>query len=210
MADLEQQYYEMLTRTDHPVFRKDFAEVQDASSPFNSVLNRILARQFVKLSQALDTLQLNAYPNTVDTTGIDKWEETFFGFVKSGVPFLQRVNELLRRYNHQITMSVGDVVFFAEVITGQTPVVMRNLYFGGFILDVSVLDLSTIFSGADQSISAQDYVVAFSKPVDSGLLKILDKELTRIEKGGSRHFLVAPPNFWVLDVNTLNVDTILG
>ena len=38
----------------------------------------------------------------------------------------------------------------------------------------------------------------------------LDAELFKIEKGGSIHKIIAPVNFWVLDENTLDIDTIMG
>jgi hypothetical protein len=207
---LEQKYYEFLTRTDHPVFLKDFSEVQDATSPFNSILNRVVARQLVRLRRAIELHGTNDFIHLLDEESIGKWEEVYFGFVKSGVSLEARKAELSKRFNSQIGMSVRDVIAFSEAITGQTPTVVRNLFFSGWVLDVSALDVDTIFPGTDQDEDAQTYVVVFSQPVNSELLKKLDKELTRIEKGGCRHVIVAPPQFWVLDVSALDVDTILG
>ncbi|MGZ3687134.1 MAG: hypothetical protein ACXWPM_00080 [Bdellovibrionota bacterium] len=206
----EQQLYEFLTRIDHPVFSRDLAATTDENSPFNSVMNRLMARQLAKLQAAILSLYANMFPQTADENTIDRWEETYFGFTKIGLPLAQRVEELLVKINSRVRMGVPDVILLAQSIVGKTPIVIRNLYFQGWVLDVSVLDISTVFSGPSQNDDGSEYAVIFTEPVDSGLLKRLDDGLTLIEKGGSRHVLLAPPRFWILDVSTLDVDTILG
>lgn len=212
---LEQQYYDMLTRNDHPVFAKDFSDVStfDADTPFNHVLNLLVAKQFVKFADAKAEVVANQYPHTCTESGIDRWEDEYFGFTKPSVPFLQRRAELVARYNDSISMSVPDVIKLAQQITGLTPVVIRNAFAFGWILDhptLSNLDSTTVLSSGNQANDSQLYIVIFDVPVDSGLLKKLDEELTLIEKAGSRHQMVAPPKFWILDVNILATDTILG
>jgi len=211
---LEQQYYEMLTRNDHPIFRKIFDDVTtfDGDTPFNSVLNLLVAKQMVTLRADIDEVTANKLPNTVLASGIDRWEDTLFGFTKTGVGFTQRRNELVARFNEVILMAVGDVIALAEQITGQTPTVIRNVFFDGWILDTakSVLDLTTVLPGTDQGSDGQLYLVIFNDPVAANLLARLDEELTIIEKAGSRHNLIAPPKFWVLDDSALDLDTILG
>ncbi len=211
----DQQYYELFTRMDHPVFRKIFDDVAnfDDTTPFNSVLNLLMAKQMVKLVGFCDGLTLDSHPHTVREETIDKWEETYFGFTKVGVDFTQRRDELLQRYNIDIGMAVGDVITLAESITGQTPAVIRNAFFSGWTLDdpaLSILDISTILGGDDQADHAHLYFVVFSDPVDANLLAIFDEELTAIEKAGSRHTLISPPKFWVLDSSVLDLDTLLG
>jgi len=212
---LEQQYYEALTRMDHPVFRKIFADVTtfDSDTPFNAVLNLIVAKQMVKLKALEDGLILDSQPDTVRVETIDKWEETYFGFTKINVPFALRQSELLQRYNIDIGLAVADVITLAESIVGQTPIVIRNAFFSGWILDdpvLSVLDQTTILPGDDQSDHAHLYFVIFSNPVDTALLTAFDNELTAIEKVGSRHVNSSPTKFWVLDASVMDLDTILG
>lgn len=209
MAATEQQYYESLVRTDHPVFRKDFSTSANGQSPFNVILNRVFAKQLVKLRAAIDELKLNVFPHTVDSTGIDKWEETYFNFTRTGFALSDRITALLRRINHQLTMSLPDVIWLSETIVGQTPIVIRNLQSGGWVLDVSAFDVDTIFPGDGSAEDGQTYLVIFTGSVDSVLLGQLDNELTRIEKGGSRHIITAPPEFWVLDVSAFDVNTIM-
>jgi len=211
----EQQYYDLLTRMDHPVFRKLFADVTtfDVDTPFNSVFNLILARQLLKLTALEDGFVLDSHPDTVREVTIDKWEETYFGFTKTNVPFLQRRTELLQRFNIDIGMAVVDVITLAESIVGQTPLIIRNGFFGGWTLDdpdFGVLDLTTVLSSSDQASDAHVYIVIFTETVDTALLQILDEELTAIEKAGSRHGIVAPIKFWVLDTSVIDLDSILG
>ena len=211
---LEQQYYEMLTRNDHPVFRKIIDDVTtfDDETPFNAVLNLLVAKRMVDMRTAMDEVIANKYVHTVLESGIDRWEETLFGFTKPGVAFLQRRDELVARFNEVILMAVPDVIKLAEQITGVTPIVIRNLFSDGWTLDTakSVLDLTTVLAGTDQGSDGQLYLVIFNDPVPANLLAILDEELTIIEKAGSRHTLIAPPKFWVLDDSALDLDTILG
>lgn len=206
----EQQYYEMLTRTDHPVFKKDYSLVQDEDSPFNSVLNRIIARQLCKIRDDFTKVSNNSFVPSVDDFSIDKWEETHFGFTKPTVDLPQRVDELQDKVNNTQTMSLPDVILTSEVITGITPIVVRNLFTGGWVLDEGVLDLESIFGGSDQSIDSFIYLVIFLNPVDSLLLDRLDKELTKIEKAGCKHVIISPIAFWLIDESALGIDTIIG
>ncbi len=211
---LEQKYYEMLTRNDHPVFRKIFEDVTtfDLNTPFNSVLNLLVAKRMCDMRDAMDEVIANKHVTTVLESGIDRWELTLFGFTKTSVEFAQRKAELIARFNEVVLMALPDVIKLAEQITGVTPVVIRNMFFDGWTLDTdkSVLDTTSILSGDDQSSDGFLYVVIFNEPIPSNLLTLLDNELTIIEKGGSRHIIIAPPNFWVLDVSALDLDTILG
>lgn len=205
----------MLTRMDHPIFRKVFEDITtfDEDTPFNSILNALMAKQLFRLRESMDEVRANKYVHTVLESGIDRWEETLFGFVKNGVDFTQRKSELIARFNEVILMAVGDVISLAEQITGITPTVIRNFFFDGWILDdtdKSVLDLTTVLSGDDQASDIFLYLVIFDDPVPSNLLQKLDEELTVIEKAGSRHKIIAPPKFWVLDDSALGVDTITG
>ena len=177
------------------------------------MLNALVAKQLVKIKDAQTEVVANSHPHTVLESGIDRWEEMLFGFTKTQVPFAQRKTELISRYRETITMSLPDVILLAEQITGVTPIVIRNAYFSGWILGhptLSVLGLTTVLRSNDQASDAQLYLVLFSEPVDSVLLKRLDEELTLIEKGGSRHIIQAPPNIWVLGQGVLGIDTILG
>lgn len=207
---LEQNYYEMLARTDHPVFKRDFSSVTDVNSPFNSIMNRLFAKQLKLLQDDIDLVHQNSYPHLATELSINQWEETFFGFTKPDLDLATRIEQLLIKINKRFKMNVDDVIAAARSITGVTPIVIRNLYFGGWVLDVSALDVDSVLSGSSQSADSGWYLVIFSEPVSSFLLQKLDEELTKIEKGGSRHIIQAVPNFWVLGVNTLDVDTILG
>jgi len=212
---LDQKYYNLITRLDHPVFRKLFADVTtfDETTPFNAVFNLLVAKQMVKLDAAKEGLILDSHPDTVRVETIDRWEQTLFGFTKINVPFLQRRDELVQRFNENIGLAVRDVITLAESIVGQTPTIIRNLFFTGWILDdpvLSVLDKSTIMATEDQSAGMQIYIVIFNDPVDSALFRQFDNELTAIEKAGSRHKALAPIKFWVLDSSVTDLDTILG
>jgi hypothetical protein len=206
----EQQYYEFLARTDHPVFERDFSAVQTADSPLNSILNRVMARQLINLRADLDGVALNVFPQQADVDNIGKWEERYFGFTKPSKALGLRQSELLTRINRRIHMSVTDARTLCQSITGQTPIIIRSLFVGGWVLDESALDLDTLFPGTDAVSDPQTYIVIFADPVDSDLVTFLDNELTRIEKGGSRHFIVTPTPQWVLDESALDVDTVLG
>jgi hypothetical protein len=206
----EQGYYELLVRTDHPVFRKDFSAATGPSSPFNSILNRLIAKQLVKLRAEIDAMKADSFPQSCTGDGIGKWEETYFGQAKAGGTLPDRQDQVVQRINTRLTMSVSDVIALAEAITGKTPEVIRNMYTGGWVLGQSVLGLDTILSGGSQANAHSLYVVVFYDRIDSVLLKLLDKELSRIEKGGSRHGLVSRRQFWVLGQSALGVNTILG
>jgi hypothetical protein len=188
----EQQFYEMLTRIDHPVFPKDMSTVTDSNSPFNSVMNRLRARQFVKLQAAINSLSGNSFPQTCDENTIDRWEETYFGFTKPDLLLVDRKAALLIKINRRLTMSAPDVLALAQSITGQTPELTRSLWKSGWIIGTSIIGKNTyIASGTDNSHSAV-YVLRFLTSVDSALIKLLDSILTQIEKGGSRHSIIVP------------------
>jgi hypothetical protein len=205
----ESPYFRLLTRTDHPVYNKDFSDPTTGSSPFNSILNRVLALQIEKFIVDLNSFILNSYPNTCDASSINDWEYTYFGFIKVGAPLATRITQLLQKINNPIGMSVNDVITLAQTITGLTPVITRNIFFDGWTLDVSTLDIDTNFPSTNQSLDGQTYFVTFLVPVDGGLLSQLDAQLTVIEKGGSTHRIFSPINYWVLDDNTLDIDTTL-
>ena len=205
----EQKYYELLTRTDHPVFLKYFNETV-VGSPFNSIVNRVLAKQINALKSDIDEVVLNSFPDTVTDLSIDQWEYTYFGFVKNNALLSERINSLLLKINNKIGMSVNDVITIARAITGVTPTVIRSIYYSGWALDEAPLDINTILSGLSAEIDAQTYIISFDHSIDSFLLSKLDEELTKIEKAGSVHKLISPINFWVLDDNTLDIDAIVG
>jgi hypothetical protein len=54
------------------------------------------------------------------------------------------------------------------------------------------------------------YFLIFSKVLSSVQRLQLDKALTQVEKGGSRHIFIAPNVVWILDQSTLDLDTVLG
>lgn len=209
MIGTEQQYYEYLTRLDHPVFNKVFTTTVDESTPLNSIMNRVYARQLVKLKAALDDLRANAFAYTATLTLIGDWELTYFGFTNASLALSDRINRLLTRINSTLDMSVGTVILLAQSITGQTPRVLRTLKNGGWLLGTSVLGLDTMISGNGAS-DGSTYLVIFYSSVNSASLKLLDQQLTAIQKGGSNHFILASPPRWVLGRSVLGVDTILG
>lgn len=212
MAGTVQQYFNLLTRTDHPAYNKDFVDVSaiDGSSPFNQIHNLVIARQLRKTVLVSEDVRLNIVPQTVTDTGISHWEETYFGFVKGTLGLAQRVAELLARINSTVTMNVQSVIDAAVSITGETPIVKRNMFFDGWILDADTLDLSTIFGGAPQDPNAQIYFVYFTVPIATELLQQLDERLTAIEKAGSRHVISARQEPWILDESKLDTETLLG
>ena len=208
----EQEYYDLLTRTDAPVFKKNYLDVNDidGDSPFNVIFNLVLARQLCKYKIDRDIILNNKFVQSVDENGIDQWEETHFGFIKPSIPLPQRVSELRDKVNNTNTMAVADVILESEVITGLTPIVIRNTFFGGWILDVSAFDVDTFFGDDVLGPESDYYLVIFSDPIDPVTLDRLDKKLTQIEKGGSRHCIFAPIQFWTFDISAFDIDTVLG
>lgn len=204
----EQIYYEFLTRTDHPVFAKDYSVSTDINSPLNSILNRIIARQFVILKSVLDELKANSFPATVTALTIDDWEFNYFGFTKPGVDLPTRVSELLIKVNKRFYLNVTSVIELSRSIVGITPVVTRNVARDGWQLGRGALGVSTTFGGDANVIGL--YLVYFPKPVDSGLLAKLDERLTKIEKAGSVHRIKAPIPRWILGRSVFGRDTTLG
>ena len=210
MEAKEQIYYEALTRTDHPVFFKDFSPAQTVSSPVNSIFNRIIARQLDRLRLLKEEIRLNMYPSTVTNLTIADWESEYFGFTKPSLSLSQRITELLIKFNKRFTMSVADVITLSQAIVGSTPQITRNVARRGWVLGRGALGVGTTLSGAGDSASQGLYLVYFTAPVDSGLLAQLDNRLTIIEKAGSRHKVKAPIQRWILGRTPLGRGTTLG
>ncbi len=188
----EQEIYEMLARIDHPVFPRDMSDTTDADSPFNSIMNRLRAKQLVKLNTAIASLALNAYPNTCDENTIDRWEQTYFGFVKASGTIEERRVALLIKIATRLTMSATDVLALALAITGQTPTLTRNLWFGRWLIGTARIGVDNYVQTGDADGHSATYLLRFAASVDSALRIQLDKALTQIEKGGSRHAIVTP------------------
>lgn len=205
----EQDYYEVLVRTDHPVFNRDYSSSQNVNSPYNSIMNRVMARQLVKIRSLLDEIALNTNPETVTSLMIDDWENQYFGFTKGNLPLSQRVSELLIKFNKRFSMNVGDAIALAQSIVGLTPVITRNIDFDGWVLGTGVLGVSTVISGPTVVGGRGFYLVSFAAPVDTNLQKQLDNALTIIQKAGSRHKITAEVQYWVLGKGVLGISTIL-
>ncbi len=200
-------YYDLLTRMDHPVFKRDFNEEITADSPFNSIINFVFAKQLERLRNDIFEVKCNKFPQSITNLGIDRWEETYFGFIKVGKDLETRKNELTLKIISRVRMSLPAVITIAESITGKTPHVMRNLFYEGWVLGESSLGIDTVLPGLNDTQDVYVYRVSFSEPIDSELLEQLDKELTRIEKAGSTHVLFAPLKLWVLGESALGIDT---
>lgn len=209
MSGTEQQYYEMLTRTDHPVFFKDFSASQNVNSPLNSIWNRILANQFLIFRSILDEFQLNLVPSTVTEMTIDDWELDYFGFTKRNLPLVQRIAELLIKFNKRFTMSVSDVISLCQAITGQTPLVVRNVSRNGWVIGGGALGATTVLSTSATATARGLYLVALTKPVSSNFLSQLDSALSGIEKAGSHHVITSPIQHWQLGLVALGINTTL-
>lgn len=209
MSTKEQKYYELLSRTDHPVFNPDYSSTTtiQIGSTLNQILNLVFARQLVRLKTLIEELRSNTYPYTVDALGISDWELEYFGFIKNNVPLAQRVSELLTKFNRRFSMSVPDVLDLSKSIVGSTPIVTRNVFRQGFVLGRCYLGISTTLGGV--SSGTFTYLVFFTKPVNSTLLSKLDQALTLIEKAGCTHQVKAPPQKWVLGTVALGIDTAL-
>jgi hypothetical protein len=209
MSATSQQYYNFLMRIDHPVFFKDFSTEQNADSPFNSILTRIFANRLVEATAALQSFIQNSFANTVNADGIDDWENEYFGYTKPSLDLETRVEQLLIKVNNQIRMNAPSVITVSQAITGQTPTLIRNLWKSGWVLGQSVLSFSTVLS-TTQDADAGLYIVIFANPITSAQRIALDNALTQIQKGGSRHSIVAPPQKWVLGTSALSIDTVLS
>lgn len=205
----EQQVYEMLARVDHPVFPRDLNPVTTSTSPFNSIMNRVLAKQFVRLNAAIASLQLNEFPQTCDANTIDRWEYTF-GLSNATLPLADRIIALLNKINQHITMSAPTVISIAQSITGQTPYVVRNVYWTGWIIGSSIIGINTVIGGGTSGSHSSVYIVIFTSPITSAQRKLLDSTLTTIEKGGSSHAIVAPLALWIVGRSAIGIDTIIG
>ena len=206
---LEQVYYEILARTDHPVFLKDYGLSSDINSPLNSILNRVFAKRMIDLRLMTNEVRLNLYPETVTALTIDDWELEFFGFTKPSIVLLQRVTELLIKFNRRFKMNVADVIDLSRSIVGKTPLVTRNLNRNGWVLGQGALGINTTLGSAG-SLGVGLYLVSFTVPVDSALLAKLDQRLTIIEKAGSRHKVKAPIRYWIIGLSSLGIDTTTG
>lgn len=203
----EQRYYEFLTRTDHPVFNRDFSLTTTINSPLNSIHNRIFAKSMVKAYDLVSEMYENCFVDTVTALTIDDWEYQYFGFTKPSTPLAQRVDELIIKRNKRFKMNVQDAIDLAISITGITPTIVRNANLSGWVLGQRVLGLSTIFGGSGVT---GLYLVVFPVPIAQSLLDKLDERLTVIEKAGSRHKIKSPRLFWVLGRSSLGADTTLG
>lgn len=206
----EQQYFEMLGRIDHPVFPRDMATETNADSPFNSIMNRLMARQLVKLQAAIDSLALNILPHTCDDNTIDRWEERYFGFTRVGLSLAERKAAVLVKRNRRFTMSAPDAVAIALAITGQTPEIIRSIWTSGWVIGQSAIGVNTIIAAGTAGDHSSVYILKFADSVDSTLKKLLDKTLTQIEKGGSRHSIIAPLRLWIIGRSAIGVDTTVG
>jgi hypothetical protein len=206
----EQELYEFLYRIDHPVFPRDMSTVTNAISPFNSIMNRLWARQLVKLNVAVASLQANAFPQTADENTIDRWEETYFGYNTPGLPLADRITNLLVKINQRLTMSVTTVIAVAQAITGQTPTVVRNIYWRGWVIGQSAIGRTTIIGTGTAGAHSSKYVLIFDSSIDPTLKKRLDTVLTAIEKGGSSHSIVSPLRLWIIGRSAIGVDTTIG
>lgn len=210
MSGTEQQYYEMLTRTDHPVYLKDYSTSQDVNSPINSIWNRIIAKQLVRIRAILDEFQLNLVPDTVTVMTIADWELQYFGYTKPALAIADRVAQLLIKFNKKFTMDVADAIALAQSITGQTPVIIRNVSRRGWVLGQGSLGFTTVLDDPSDALGQGLYLVVFFTPISSTLKTQLDQALTAIEKAGSRHVITSPIPFWVLGNSSLGIDTTLG
>jgi hypothetical protein len=206
----EQIYYEALVRTDHPVFRRDFSEITTINSSLNSIHNRVMAKQLVKMKSIISEVRSNIYPSTVTSLTIDDWEFNYFGFTKPSLSISQRVEELLIKFNKRFTMSVQDVIDISRAIVGVTPIVTRNANLSGWVLGNGYLGSNTILGGSGSLDSIGLYLVLFPTTVDTSLLDKLDERLTIIEKAGSRHRIKSVIPRWVLGKSVIGISTILG
>jgi hypothetical protein len=204
-----QDYYNLLVRLQHPVFRKDFAFPPAPDSSFHLVRNYLIAKQLVKLKTKVDSLEENSFPHTVNQDGISRWETDYFDFNKPSLPIEQRRSELLKWINSKVGMALPDVQNAAVAITGQLPAVILKVNKGGWTLGKAPLGKITILGGQDTTENRYTYLVKFTSIVNSALLKTLDNELTRIEKAGSKHIISAPKVKWILGKSALGADTFL-
>ena len=147
-------------------------------------------------------------PNTVNEDGIDDWEMEYFGFTKPSLNLSDRVAQLLIKFRNQIRMNYPSVVSVAESITGQTPIVIRNLWKSGWVIGQSILGISTVLS-TTQETDAGVYIVIFTQSITSAQRLALENKLAQIQKGGSRSYVVAPQQKWVIGTSALGVDTVL-
>lgn len=185
-------YRNLLNRLQHPVYKKDFSGPPGPDASFHLLFNHVVAKQMVKLSQIVDDLESNSHPVSLNESGINRWENDYFGFTKPSKGLVERRNELLIWINQKIGMSVRDVYNLAISITGQRPSVILNRSRGSWVLGRAALGTATILPGADTNENRFSYLVKFLHPVDSVLLAKLESELLRLEKVGSSHVIYAP------------------
>lgn len=207
--NLEDVYYNLLTRLDHPVFKKEFNSGKNPDDSYSSILNRCVAHALSILKGDVDDLSLDMFPHTVTAADIDNWEVDYFSFIKSNKEHETRRNELLDWINNEIGMSLPDVVTACEAIVGKTPRVIVNANKGNFILGDNAFGATTIFKGEDNTTNRYTYIVRFTSNITTAQAKRLDEELTKREKGGSKHIISYPRLKWVLGESALGIDTYL-
>lgn len=204
-----QDYYNLLTRIQHPVFSKDFSGVPSKDASFHLIKNYLIAKQLIKLNVKIYSLKENSFPHTANVSGIGRWEDDYLGFSKPSLDIEDRRSELMGWINSEVGMSLPDVINASVSITGVVPDVILRVREGGWVLGEAILGETTILGAADTTANRYTYLVVFNTIINSELLKTLDIELTRIEKAGSKHIISAPSVEWILGFSPLGVDTIL-
>lgn len=204
-------YFYFLERTDHPAIARHKSPNVDGDSPVNAVLNMVFAEELAAVREDIEDFRKNSHPHSVAESGINLWEQRYFGFTKAaGIGLEVRREQLLVRYNGRPSLSLPYVIELSKAFTGLEPIQIRNDYFEGWILGEAALGVNTVLGGGDNVASRHTYIVFFDEPIPNDLLNKLDEELTKIEKVGSKHYLVSPLAYWKLGESILGTDTILG
>lgn len=202
-------YYNLLTRLDHPAFSKDFDSGLDKDDNFNQILNRILAEELDLLVTLVEIIYLDQFPHTVTVDGADDWEIEYFDLLKRSKDIATRRAELMQWINNPIGMSEPDVINLAESIVGKTPNIIINANESGFLIDEAILGESSSLDGEQTTENKYTYIVTFAEIIPSDIARELDKRLTQTEKAGSKHYLVFPEVAWIIDESILGEDTFL-
>lgn len=202
------QYRHYFVRTQHPVYRKEYS-LPTADHSGHLIANQVLAVEMEKLKAKVDKLILDSRPDTATKEGLDRFEMDYFAFTKPSKTPEQRRAELLVWINGRVGMSLPDVKKASRSITGLEPLVIVKVNKGAFVLGKARLGVTTILGAEDSTASRYTYLVKFSEPVNSAALSNLDRELTRIEKAGSKHIISAPKIGWILGSSSLGTDTTL-